>query len=169
MPCTPALFSLPVQEAQVQVVAVGTREGAGVRVSSRSSSSSSMVTQDKIVGTTLAQIHLGRGDKKGLCFRCNRPGHYIAECPVSPAHMNVAVPFTAQRSLLPLNNTHTPCTMVVAGYKNHPPAVMVVLTTRRTMAVVRLRSTHIFLPRNLHKKIRMVAAVFLGGMGESNG
>ena len=74
MPCTPALFSLPVEEAQVQVVEVGTREGAGIRVSSSSnsscsssssSSSSSMVTQDKIVGTTLAQIHLGRGDKRG--------------------------------------------------------------------------------------------------------
>ena len=35
---------------------------------------------------------------KGVCFRCNRPGHYIAECPVSPAHMNVAVPFTDQQS-----------------------------------------------------------------------
>ena len=33
--------------------------------------------------------------------------------------------------------------MVVAGYKNHAPAVMVVLTTRRTMAVLCLRSTHI--------------------------
>ena len=62
MPCTPALFSLPVEEAQVQVVEVGTREGAGIRASS-SSSSSNMVTQDKIVGTTLAQIHLGRGDR----------------------------------------------------------------------------------------------------------
>ena len=83
MPCTPALFSLPVEEAQVQVVEVGTREGAGIRVSS-SSSSSSMVTQDEIVGTTLAQIYLGRGDKflrwvgylpthrQGLCNRCPR-------------------------------------------------------------------------------------------------
>ena len=32
---------------------------------------------------------------KGLCFRCNRPGHYIAECPVVPAHMNVAIPSAA--------------------------------------------------------------------------
>ena len=57
--------------------------------------------------------------------------------------------------------------MVVAGYKNHPPAVIVVLTTRRTMAVVCLHSTHIFLPRNLNKKIRMVAAVFWGGNGRA--
>ena len=65
-----------------QVVEVGTRAGAGIRVSS--SSSSNMVTQDKIVGTTLAQIHLGRGDRflrwvgylpthrQGLCHRCPR-------------------------------------------------------------------------------------------------
>ena len=32
---------------------------------------------------------------KWLCFRCNPPGHYIAECPVAPAHMNVAIPFAA--------------------------------------------------------------------------
>ena len=38
-----------------------------------------------------------------MCFRCNRPGHYIAECPVSPAHMNVAVPFTAQHHPYPLH------------------------------------------------------------------
>ena len=64
MPCTPALSSLPVEEAQAQVVEVGTREGTGITASSSSSSSSSsMVTQDKIFGTTLAQIHLGRGDR----------------------------------------------------------------------------------------------------------
>ena len=35
---------------------------------------------------------------RGLCYRCNRPGHYIAECPVTPAHLNVATPFAAQYS-----------------------------------------------------------------------
>ena len=55
--------------------------------------------------------------------------------------------------------------MVVAGYKNHPPAVMVVLTTRRTMAVVCLRSTHIFLPRNLHKKDKDGRSGIFGGNG----
>ena len=36
-----------------------------------------------------------RGER-GICYRCHRPGHYVAECPISPAHVNVAVPFTAQ-------------------------------------------------------------------------
>ena len=38
-----------------------------------------------------------RGDQgalrgRGRCFRCNQPGHYVAECPVPPAHMIIAVP-----------------------------------------------------------------------------
>ena len=33
--------------------------------------------------------------REGLCFRCSRPGHYIAECPVAPAQMNVAIPCAA--------------------------------------------------------------------------
>ena len=77
MLCTPALFSLPVGQAWVQVAEGGTREVGGTSSSSSNSSnsnphsSSSMATQhnsvaetgDKegIVGTILAQIHLGRG------------------------------------------------------------------------------------------------------------
>ena len=68
MPCTPALFSLPVEQAQVQVVGGGRREGEGTSSSrnsssSDSSSSSNTVAQSKVVGTTLAQIYLERGDR----------------------------------------------------------------------------------------------------------
>ena len=110
MPCTPALFSQPVEQAQVQVVEGGTREGEGTNSSSGSSgssgsssssrsncsnsssrrsscsnsSSSNTVTQNKIVGTILAQINFGREDRfllwvgylpipcQGLCRRCPR-------------------------------------------------------------------------------------------------
>ena len=83
MPCTPALFSLPVEQTQVEVVEGGTREGGGT------SSSSNTVTQSKIVGTTLTQIYSGRGDRflqwvgylpvhrQGLCRQCPRRGWEI--------------------------------------------------------------------------------------------
>ena len=65
-----ALYAGAVQPAggagTVQVVERGTREGGGTSSSSNfssSNSSSNTVTQIKIVGTTLAQIHLGRGDR----------------------------------------------------------------------------------------------------------
>ena len=51
--------------------------------------------------------------QKGAFYRCHRPSHYIAECPISPAHMNVEF-------LLQINNPSTPCTVVVAGYTSHP-------------------------------------------------
>ena len=49
------------------------------------------------------QRNLAPRGQKGVSFRCHRPGHYIAECPVSPAHMNVAVPFTAHHHPYPLH------------------------------------------------------------------
>ena len=55
--------------------------------------------------------------------------------------------------------------MVVAGYKNHAPAVKVVLTTRRAMAVVCLRSTHTSSPRMLRSKARLGVMIFFGGAG----
>ncbi|CAN0169110.1 unnamed protein product, partial [Laminaria digitata] len=33
-----------------------------------------------------------RKGRRGRCFRCNQPGHYVAECPAPPPHMNIAVP-----------------------------------------------------------------------------
>ena len=40
----------------------------------------------------------------GVCYSCHRPGHYVAECPISPAHENVAtVPFTAQQCPHPMH------------------------------------------------------------------
>ena len=33
--------------------------------------------------------------QKAVCYRCHRPGHHVAECPISAAHMDVAVPFEA--------------------------------------------------------------------------
>ena len=106
MPCTPAVCSLPVEEARVQVVVVGTKEGEGIRVSrsnssSNSSSSSSSssnssgggrsysssisktVTQDKIVGTSLAQIHLRRGGRF-LRLVGYLPTHHQGLCRRSP-------------------------------------------------------------------------------------
>ena len=39
----------------------------------------------------------------GVCYRCYWPGHYVAEYPISLAHMNVAVPFTAQQYPHPMH------------------------------------------------------------------
>ena len=90
MLCTRALFSLPVEQAQVQVVEGGTREGGGTSMSSSNSSnsssnSSSTVTQSKIVGTTMAQIYLGRGDRFLQCVGYYRPTvrGYAADAPVA--------------------------------------------------------------------------------------
>ena len=41
--------------------------------------------------------------QKGICYRCHRPGHYVAECPISQAYMDVAVPFTAQQYPHPMH------------------------------------------------------------------
>ena len=41
--------------------------------------------------------------QKGVCYRCHRSGHYVTECPISPSHMNVAVPFTAQQCHHPMH------------------------------------------------------------------
>ena len=41
--------------------------------------------------------------QKGVCYRCHRPGHYVAECPGSPAHMNVAVPCVTHQYIYPLH------------------------------------------------------------------
>lgn len=30
--------------------------------------------------------------RRGLCFRCNRPGHYVVEYPFLPAYANVILP-----------------------------------------------------------------------------
>ena len=54
--------------------------------------------------------------------------------------------------------------MVAAGYKNHPPAVMVVLTTRRTMAVVCLRYPHL-LTAQFAQKCKDGRSGILGGNG----
>ena len=63
MPCMPAVFSLPVEEARARSVEVRTGEGGGTRVSSSSStnyssSTSSTVAENIIIGTTLVQVHL---------------------------------------------------------------------------------------------------------------
>ena len=40
---------------------------------------------------------------EGVCYRYHRPSHYVAECTISPAHMNVGVPFTAQQHPHPMH------------------------------------------------------------------
>ena len=41
--------------------------------------------------------------QRGVCYRFHKSGHYVAECPISPAHMNVAVPLTAQQYPHPMH------------------------------------------------------------------
>ena len=77
----------------------------------------------------------GARKSRGRCFRCNQPGHYIAECQVPPAHTNIAAQITSPPAptaqtprpmALAMVRLRTPfgCPTVAAGRSRHATAVV---------------------------------------------
>ena len=109
---------------------------------------------------------------RGLCYGCNRPGHYVTVFPFTLAHMNVAIPFAAPqhpysmyyggnwvqgtRDNLRQWGTYFGRTSPVSTLFKYFPV------TRRTTAAVGLCSTHISSPRSLHKKARLDETIVFG-------
>ena len=118
---------------------------------------------------------------QGLCYRCNQPGHYVAECLPPPPLVNVLHPSATPQNLpstavLLLLQIRIPRATAVLGSRSRSMAVVVVniprlklprlqalrllLRTWGTTAAMLLRSNLVYSPCRLRHKADLFVKIF---------